>query len=375
MIHKKRALLLVLVLSSGVAFGAKSMQDVFQDQVVAENGSIVKMVKQSDGNTLLHYAVLKGTAENVKKVLNFKGCDDKCLLSVNKEKQTALHLAVQKGDLDIVKALLAKEAELNQPTFAKAINTAAIKDGNGKTPVNLAITKKNKEILTELQIHLTAQRGKKYDAFTKVESMALEKAIEDFLHEINETVKVRVESKDNAKPVAITDENDLLDMSELEKGGNEKVITYEVADPKELEKAVSDEIKKRKKHDPNADFSDLSFDQEGYKQKTVANLKVAKKEEEKVVAKVAEEVKKAQEAIQGKEQSLLSAKHVIGGAGLLAVCYLMYSIAREVKKLEKQIQANPDLVSVALEAAEIEGLSTIDLIAIVLQNKWNQLVG
>jgi ankyrin repeat protein len=57
------------------------------------------------GNTLLHLAVHNGDKTMVQLLLNAKGLDEK---STNKFGQNAIHIACQKGDIDLMRLLVKK---------------------------------------------------------------------------------------------------------------------------------------------------------------------------------------------------------------------------------------------------------------------------
>jgi ankyrin repeat protein len=69
------------------------------------------MVNPKNGRTALHYAVLRERGcEEIIKILLMNGAE---INKVDKDKMTALQLAVIKEDINIVAALLAKNADPN----------------------------------------------------------------------------------------------------------------------------------------------------------------------------------------------------------------------------------------------------------------------
>ena len=90
--------------------------------------------KDRSGNTPLHLAVSKGDLEIISLLIKSKA--DVNLK--NKEKDTPLHLAVSKGDLEIISLLIKNKADVNSENEGK------------DTPLHLAISKGDLEIISLL---------------------------------------------------------------------------------------------------------------------------------------------------------------------------------------------------------------------------------
>ena len=107
-----------------------------------EKGADVNKANQQ-GETALKIALEKNNKEIVKKLLGAKGID---VNLADKDGSTALMLAAQKNDADVVTKLLEKGADVNKA------------NQQGETALKIALEKNNKEIVERL-LNLRRKRG------------------------------------------------------------------------------------------------------------------------------------------------------------------------------------------------------------------------